>query len=250
MAGALLWWVAGAAQAEAPFPPFLITSTPSLFDLGALEPKPRLKGSLSLGGVLTSGAGNTSSGNGKLELRYRYLRWCNRATLSALYAAQNGVATARRYAASDTLRYGLSARRFLFANVAGLQDRFAGYDYQFAQTAGYGLRVIADGPQRLDVELGAGLVQTQEVDGAPYQGAVARLAAQYRFKLNKRTRFSQTLETLADRNVYIQAVSALSVAVYGNLGLQLSYTVTSNTRTPPGVPKTSTISAVTMLYAF
>ena len=241
---------AGAAQAQPPYPPFLIDAEPSVFDLGPQQPQTMLKGTLSLGGVRTTGSSSNSSGNGKFELRYRYARWHNRLNLSALYGAQDGHTTARRYAASDTLRYYLTPRRFLFGNLAGLQDRFAGYDYQFSETAGYGWRVLHGGPQGLDLELGAGLAQTQEVDGPRRNGGVARIAAHYHYRLSDHSEFSQSLEVFADHNTYTQAVTSLDVSVYGNIGLQLSYTVTHNTQTPDDVPKTTTITSINLLYNF
>lgn len=251
LAGALpALYGAGAAHADPPYPPFLIDAEPSVFDLGSLKPKAMLKGTLSLGGVRTTGSSSNTSGNGKLELKYRYARWHNRLSLSALYGAQGGSTTARRYAASDTLRYYLTSRRFLFGNLAGLQDRFAGYDYQFSETAGYGWRVLNGGHQGLDLELGAGLAQTQEVGGARRNGGVARLAAHYRYHLSDHSEFSQTVEMFADHNTYTQAVTSLNVSVYANVGLQLSYTVTHNTQTPPDVPKTTTITSINLLYGF
>jgi putative salt-induced outer membrane protein len=241
---------AGAAHADPPYPPFLIDAEPSVFDLGQLEPKAQLKGTLSLGGVRATGSSSNTSGNGKFELKYRYARWHNRLKLSALYGSQDGNTTARRYAGSDTLRYYLTSRRFLFTNLAGLQDRFAGYDYQFSETAGYGWRVLHGGAQGLDLEVGAGLAQAQEVDGPRRNAGVARIAAHYRYRLSDHSKFSQTVEVFADHNTYTQAATSLDVSVYGNIGLQLSYTVTHNTQTPSDVPKTTTITSINLLYNF
>lgn len=167
-----------------------------------------------------------------------------------LYGSQDGNTTARRHAVSDTLRYYSTRRRFLFANVAGLQDRFAGYDHQFSETAGYGWRILHGGPEVLDLEAGVGLAQTREVGARSRNGGVGRLAAHYRYRLDAHSKISQTVEILADHNTYTQAVSALDVSVYGNIGLQLSYSITHNTRTPSGVPKTTTITSVNLLYGF
>lgn len=241
---------AGVARASVPYPPFLIDSEPSVFDLPPPAPKGQVKGTVSLGGVRTTGSSNNTSGNGKFVLKSRYARWHNRLNMSVLYGAQDGTTTARRYAASDTLRYYLTPRRFLFGNLAGLQDRFAGYDYQFSETAGYGWRVLHGGPQGLDLEVGAGLAQTQEIGDVRRNGGVARIAAHYRYRLSDHSEFSQTVEMFADHNTYTQAVTSLDVSVYGNIGLQLSYTATHNTRTPTGVPKTTTITSVNLLYSF
>lgn len=245
-----LYLCATAAQADPPYPPFLVDSDPSVFKLPKPSPKMRLKGTLSLGAVTTSGSSNTSSANGKLDLKARYARWHNHLSASGLYGSQDGTTTARRYAASNTLRYYLTPRSFLFGNLAGLQDRFAGYEYQFSETAGYGWRVLDDGIQGLDLEAGAGAGQTQEVGGARRDGGVGRLAAHYSYHFGPHSKFTQTVEVFADHNTYTQAVSALDVSVYGNIGLQLSYTLTHNTLTPPDIAKTTTITSVNLLYNF
>lgn len=246
---ALLWLSVSAVFADPPYAPFLIESEPSVFSLQA--PKSVTEGSISLGGVHTTGSSSSSSINGKLTLHYAQERWHDRFTASALYGRQDGRTTARRYSATDLLRYYQTSRRFLFGNLAGLQDRFAGYDYQFSETAGYGWRMLDGKRQDLDLELGAGLAQTKEVGSRGRDVGVVRFAAQYDYRFSKHSEFTQTLELLADQNnTYSQATTALDVSVYHNIGLQLSYTITHNSETPANISKTTTITSVNLLYGF
>lgn len=247
----LVWLYPCAAYAERPYPPFLIESEPSVFQLTRPAPKGVTTGSISLGGVHTSGSSHSSSINGKLELKYTRGRWHDHLNASALYGKQGGHTTARRFAGANLIRYYLSPRQFLFGNLSGLKDRFAGYDYQFSETAGYGWIVLKQKHQGLDLELGAGLAQTHEVGSAQHDTGVLRFAAQYDYRLSKHSQFTQTVEILADpHNTYSQAVTAIDVSVYRNIGLQLSYTITHNSQTPAGISKTTAITSVNLLYGF
>lgn len=208
-------------------------------------------GSASFGFLSTSGNTENSSLNSGFDLGYAAGDWVHTLETIAIYADENGVTTAEAYEAAFKSEWDINEASFLFARLRWRKDRFSSYDRQFAQTLGYGYRIIHTDTHQLSAEVGAGARQSDLVDGTTEEEFITRAGLDYTWALSDTAKFAQVIGVEAgDTNTYVESVTSLSASVIGDLALVASYTVKHNTDVVPGTEKTDTYTALTLEYTF
>ncbi|KAF0192935.1 MAG: hypothetical protein FD165_38 [Gammaproteobacteria bacterium] len=80
---------------------------------------------------------------------------------------------------------------------------------------------------------------------------LARAAGNYVWKISDTTTFSEELTIDAGQDSTIsKSVTGLKSQVAGNLATKLTLTIKNTSDVPPGVEKTDTETAVTLVYGF
>ena len=78
---------------------------------------------------------------------------------------------------------------------------------------------------------------------------MARGAAKLMWKVSKTSKFTEELTTeVGEDETVIKSVTALSAKVNGSLSTKLSYTVKNTSDVPPGIHKTDSEMAVTLVF--
>ena len=210
-----------------------------------------LEGSVKLGYLATTGNTETSSLNTSLGAAYTIGRWKHEASASAINASENNVTTAEAYELGWKSSWDLTPKDFLFGQLDWRKDRFGGFDTQFAQTVGYGRRIIESDVHTLNGQLGAGARQSEDQLGVSQDETIITGGLDYRWKFSDTAEFTQTLAIEAgDDNTFSEAVSSISATLIGQLRLVASYTYRNNSDVPLGSEKTDTRSAIALEYAF
>ncbi len=208
-------------------------------------------GSASFGFLSTSGNTENSSLNSGFELGYTTGDWNHALETIAIYADENDITTAEAYEVGFKTEWDINDASFLFARLRWRKDRFSSYDTQFAQTVGYGYRIIDNEVHQLSAEVGAGARQSDLVDGTAEDEFITRAGLDYAWTLSDSAKFEQLIGVEAgDTNTYIESVTSLSASVIGDLALVASFTVKHNTDVVPGTEKTDTYTALTLEYTF
>ncbi|HKJ09545.1 MAG TPA: DUF481 domain-containing protein, partial [Gammaproteobacteria bacterium] len=187
-----------------------------------------LSGGADLGYTASSGNSRTSNLDTKLRLKYKTGPWTHKLKLGAISSSKSGQTTAERYTGSGKSEYDFSPHNYAFGQVQYIKDLFAGIRQNISETAGYGRRLLDSPSQSLDAEIGAGFSQTQEQKPslARHHDVIGQVGLNYKYRISKTSRVKQSFTVQSGRtNTFMESVTGLRVAINGNLGVQLSYTV-------------------------
>lgn len=211
------------------------------------------KGSLEVGYVKTSGNTETESLNTKASAETDREIWRHKINLEALKSSDHGTTTAERYAVNGQSDYKLKGKRNFFFIFLGYEDdKFSGYEYQLTEAIGYGRRVLDEPTMKLDLEIGPGARQRKvEATNKTEGEKLVRGAAKYAWDISETSKFTEDLSTEVGEDVTItKSVTALSAKINSSLATKITYTVKNTSKVPPGIKKTDTEMAVTLVYGF
>ena len=217
----------------------------------AEEVKP-WEGEVEVGIVATSGNTETQSINVKAKVVNNREKWRHTGKFEALNNEDNNTTTAERYLISGKSDYRLSDISYLFGTVDYEDDRFSGYDYRATEVVGYGRRVLNTETMTLELEAGAGARQSKlESTGSKDSESLPRGSGNYVWKISDTSTFSEELTIDAGSDTTIsKSVTGLKTQVAGSLATKITFTVKNTSDVPPGIEKTDTETAVTLVYDF
>lgn len=206
-------------------------------------------GDAELGATLNTGNTESESLNARARLRHQTQQWRHTLRLEAHTGSEDDETTEERYLGAFQSDRRLSQRAYLFAALRAEKDRFSGYDYQRALSAGYGRQVLDTPRLQLSLEGGAGLRQDKLEDHPTEEEVILRGAAALALEVSDTTRFTEDLLVQSgEDNTEIEAVSALRLRINDRFSTRLSYTVQHNTEVPADRKNTDTITAVNLVY--
>ena len=229
----------------------MLLAFPVMADEEEGEEQRPLTGRVTLGYLATTGNTETSSLNSAFEAAYKRSRWLHEATAAAINASENKQSTAEAYEAGWTSSWDISERDFVFGRLNWRKDRFGGFDTQFAQTVGYGRRVIVSDRHNLNLNVGAGARQSEDQVGVKDDEAIFTAGLDYVWTLSDTSEFRQDLRVESgSSNTFSESVTAITARLVGALNLTASYTIRNNSDVPIGTEKTDTRSAIALEYTF
>jgi putative salt-induced outer membrane protein len=208
-------------------------------------------GTAKLGYLATSGNTENSTLNTGFEVGYTSGNWSHLLNAAAITASENKLTTAEAYDLGWKSERRISDHDFLFGRLTWRKDNFGAYDTQFAQTVGYGRRLIENKQHKLNVELGVGARQSEFQLGGTENETIFTAAGYYRWQFSETAEFRQDLTVEAGKeNTHTESVTALSARLVGDLSLVASYTIKNNSAVPALTEKTDTYTALSLEYAF
>lgn len=215
------------------------------------EEEDEFAGRAQLGYLAASGNSETTNANGNLLLGWDLEKWRHAVSLAAIYAEDAETTTAENYRAGYKADRKLEGNNYLFGSLSWEQDEFAGYVERTTEAVGYGRRLLDTSEHVLDVEIGVGARQTEQVDGTEQDETIGRLAGDYLWTFGEHSEFSQQLAVEAGSlNTYVESVTAVTSQLLGELDLVVSYTIKRNSDVPPGLENTDTYTNVSIQYSF
>jgi len=223
----------------------------SAFAQDAEEEASPWAGKASLGYLATSGNTENSTLNTSFELGYTAGKWTHLAEAFAINASESEITSAESYELRWKSERKLTDADFLFGRVQWRKDLFGGYATQVSETVGYGRRLIDNDEHKLNLEVGAGLRQSETQLGVSEDDTIFRGGLYYRWQFSETAEFRQDLTTEAGEiNTYSESVTAISAKLIGDLALVASYTLKNNSDVPPLTEKTDTYTALSLEYSF
>jgi len=236
---------------------------------------------VSLGALTTSGNTDSTSLQGKMDLKHEMTNWRTNYILDALYKEgevsiedANGdtreeiQATAEKYFASAQADYKLNEEhRGLFVFLSYETDRFGGYEYQGTFAAGYSDRLFKTDSTRLNYSIGPGVAFSKtdvddgevDADGNPLesveeQNAVIRLSVDFRWDINDNAFFTQTLAsdiaTESETNTKTRSETAVTATLTDSFALKAAYSIQHNSEVRGEVDNTDTQTSISLVYSF
>jgi putative salt-induced outer membrane protein len=210
--------------------------------------------------VVTTGNAETTSGNVKLAMQKAAGDWTHKFGLAGVYIANDVDTTAQRWEASAQTNRQINARTFWFGSGRYEDDRFSGFNYQGALTAGLGHKFIDSEETKLSGQIGLGykLLETRvsvdpvtlaiiPAESDSFAGVFA--GADYLHRFNASTSIVDKLVVeAASTNTFIQNDISLQVKMSDRLALAVGYQIRHNTDPPRGFKKTDSQSTVNVVY--
>jgi len=220
---------------------------------GVKAPK-GVKGKVRLGYLATSGNTQTRNLHADFHVAFMLRQWIYSFSATAYNSMESGQTTAERYTSSFKTDYDFTPHNYVFASAKFDRDRFSGYERRTSETAGYGRRLISNGPVRLDAEVGVGARQTKVADALPARNrneAILHTVGKLEWDISDTSRLLQSLEVQSGRSdTFVESVTSLKNNIRGNLYWRLSYDVRHNSSVPPGIKKTDTQTSISLEYDF
>ena len=171
--------------------------------------------------------------------------------LDLLNSSQNDSKTAQKAYGVFQLDRKLTEVSSVFGRFAYEDDRFSGYDYQVDLTGGYSRDFFKTDIHQLNGSLGLGFRQSELQNGTSEDEIIARLAANYLWKVSENATFKQAVSTqIGDFSTISRSETSLSADVLDDLALKLALYIKHTSEVPVGRDKTDTETAMTMLYKF
>ncbi|MFP4079702.1 MAG: YdiY family protein [Ectothiorhodospira sp.] len=206
-------------------------------------------GDAALGATLNTGNTESENLNTRARLRHQTDRWRHTLQLEAHTGSEEDETTEERYLGSFQSDRRLSELAYLFAALRAEKDRFSGYDYQRALSAGYGRQVLDTPRLKMSLEGGAGLRQDKLEDLPAEEEMILRGAGTLAFEISETAHFTEDLLMQSgEDNTEIESVSALRLRINDRLSTRLSFSVRHNTEVPADREHTDTITAVNLVY--
>jgi putative salt-induced outer membrane protein len=198
----------------------------------------------------TGTARNTTVAVG-LKLNRLGLDWDHHFTALVDYQRSNGLTTANRELASYEADYRFAPRLFANGLVQWEQDRFAGFNRRFTETVGIGYSIITTPAMTWQASGGPALRQTSFITGLDENDLSARGATQLIWHVAAATTFTEDAGLyIGGRDNTYFSTTALTTNIFGDLSARLSFNVNVESKPPPGIDNTSTISRITLVYSF
>lgn len=208
-------------------------------------------GEAELGLISTHGNTQTDTINAKGKVQTEKEKWRYLGQVTALNTSDDSGTTAERYEAKAKSDYKLSDQNYFFAQLLYENDRFSGYNYRLSESFGYGRRIVNQDNLKLDVEIGPGARQSKLDDGSSSDEFIVHSAANLSWQLSKTSKFTQEVSVEAgDKSTLSKSLSTLTTKINGAFAMKISYQAKHASDVPPGIVKTDTESAITLVYSF
>ena len=216
---------------------------------------PSWSGTTQFGYTGTGGNSQDNNLTGKFNLLYHKNKWNNTFQLEALFSNNAGGTTAERYADTIELNYNFEPHSFGFYRNNSIYDRFNTYDVSLINAIGYGHRLYSGNKVTIDGQGGPGyrfarVAGTSEKE----QEIILYLGSTLKWQISKTAHFQEAINIAAGRfNTMSKSESALTTDIIGNLGLQISFTITHNSNIPANSNQTLNTdyrTDVTLLFSF
>lgn len=204
-----------------------------------------------LGAFATTGNVSDKGLAAGLRLAKETLRWRHTFDVTADYQETSDVVTKERYFAGYAGNYKFTERFYAVGVLSAEKDKFAGFKSRFTESLGLGYRLIDREDLKLSVEGGPALRQTDYYDLDSDNTVSGRIAGAFEWTIWPGTVFTQTAAAfLESSNSTLDATSAITTKVQGDLSARASFDVRHEADPPQGLEKTDTTTRVTLVYSF
>lgn len=217
-------------------------------------PPPRWERSAELSLVGTGGNTDTQTVGAGASVLWRPGAWTTRGRTAYVRAVTADAVTAESLVAEIRQSRALSVRADAFARVEYLVDRFAGIENRATIDAGFGWRLLHEGPHTLKVDGGLGATRESRLTGERRAFASAATTTIYRWELSPSTAVNDQATLSTDLTSFsswrLQNAFNLTVAMTRLLSVRVSHELKRNNRPVAGFLKTDTLLSATLVAKF
>jgi putative salt-induced outer membrane protein len=217
-----------------------------------------------LGYSKTGGNTDTTSANALFHIAHTWDEWKFLFGLEGYYGSTAGQTTAQSWSGYLQANYNISDRLYWFGKLSDLENKFSGFAYQRVISTGVGYQLIKTDTTKLAAQIGIGERRLQPLELTLNDiGAITSVVylnserdtvvdgqVNFEHAFNSITKLLASYEIDSGTNNTMQTGNiALHVNMTDRLGLSLSYQLITNSKPPPGVGRSSSLEAVSLVYA-
>ncbi len=240
---------------------FLITpvgaqQTPSMASSGASSTMPQeveknFDGNFSFGYVGTSGNTDTTTVNGELQLEIRHGSWVHKPKFQSLAAQENEETKAERFYIENKTDFNVNDDTFVFGKISYTDDRFSGFEFQSALSAGYGRHLLMQPGAELQIFAGGGVRYNNVIDAGTEAEIIFSLGQDLNWTVSSSTKLVQSLAIDVGTDLTITRLDiALESNIIGQIATRIAFQVRNTSNVPLGRAVTDTQTSVSVVYSF
>ena len=207
--------------------------------------------SIAFGYVGTSG--NTDTDTYNLEVLYTLNTemWEHNVKFQALGSQENSQAKAERYFLQDKSDYNLDEDQYLFLKGSYTDDRFSGFDYQAAVSAGYGRHLIRNDRFEFQGFGGLGYRENNLIGGGNEGEVIVSLGEEFGWQISDNAALTQSFTTeIGDTRIVSVFEVGLETNIIGDITTKIAFQARNNSDVPVGREKTDTLTSISLVYSF
>ncbi len=204
-----------------------------------------------IGASQTTGTSRNTTVAAGIKLNKDGIEWQHHIVGLVDYQRSNGLTTANRELASYEADYKFSPVLFATGLVQWEQNRFAGFNRRFTETLGAGYIIIANPVFNWQISGGPAWRQTDFITGRNVTDLSAHAATQFAWHITATTVFTEDAGLyVGGRDNTYYSTTAVTANILGNLSARVSFDINVESKPPPGIQNTSTITRLTLVYSF
>ncbi|AXA33369.1 DUF481 domain-containing protein [Francisella adeliensis] len=211
-----------------------------------------------LGGTIATGDSATTNINALANVNYKPMeKWNNKLFFNYVYSRDNRAETRAVKINKAQVRaetsWDFTKLNGAYGRLTYLNDELSSYDYIFTESVGYKRRLFDNEKKTMYIDISAGPSFMQSrITGKDFQASEPGFQATFDYVWNftDKSNFKQNLLYNYDqknRSVY-QSISALSVELYKNFSLQLTFQLNGTTLVVPGKENINTLTSTNIMY--
>ncbi len=207
--------------------------------------------SIAFGYVGTTGNTDTDTFNTEVLLDITTENWLHKMKFQGLGSQENAQATAERYYFGNKSDYNLDENQYLFLKGSYTDDRFSGFEYQAAVSAGYGRHLIKNDRFELQGFGGLGYRENSIINGGSEGEVIVSLGEEFEWIISENAVFTQSFTTeIGDVRTTSILELGLETNIIGDITTKIAFQARSNSDVPVGREKTDTLTSVSLVYSF
>jgi putative salt-induced outer membrane protein len=207
--------------------------------------------SVSLGYVGTTGNTDTTTFNAEILLTYRVQRWTHNAKFQGLGSQENNMARAERYYLEDKSDFSLDEDQYLFSKLSYTDDRFSGFEYQAALSAGYGRYLLRRDNLNLQGFAGVGYRENDIVGLGSEGESIISLGENLDWQISDSARLVQSFTTDVGEELTVSRFEiGLESNIIERIATKIAFQARNTSEVPAGNKKTDTQTSISLVYTF
>ena len=207
--------------------------------------------SIALGYVGTSGNTETQTFNLEFLMAIDSEQWLHNIKFQALGATENDEAKAERYFLEDKSDYNLDEMQYLFVKGNYTDDRFSGFEYQAAVSAGYGRYLRKDDIITFQAFGGLGYRQNDVIGGESDGEAIVSLGESFSWQISDNAKLTQSLTSEAGSDLTVTRFEiGLETNIVDAITTKIAFQARNTSEVPVGTEKTDTQTSISLVYSF
>lgn len=210
-----------------------------------------LEASVALGYVSTSGNTDTTTFNSEMLITYRVDRWTHNGKFQGLGSQENSVTKAERYYLEDKSDFSLDELQYLYLKGSYTDDRFSGFEYQAAVSAGYGRYILKNETFNLQGFAGTGYRQNAFTNAGSEGEIIFTLGEDFAWEISDNAALTQSFITdIGDELTVSRFEIGLVSNIIDRVATKIAFQARNTSKVPVGNKKTDTLTSVSLVYSF
>ncbi len=209
------------------------------------------KGSVELGGNVTSGNTSQVGIYTNVSLKRTGINWEHVITMSGTYSRTSGVTDTERALAAYQPRYNIDANNYIYGLSQFEHDLSLGYRQRYTISAGAGIKAVNRKDLTIDLSVGPAIRHTVYYEDDMTTRLAARGSANIAWMPSKTVTLKEALAVYLEAGATtVASETSVESTLFGPLKSKLSYNINYESNPSDGAKTTDRIARASLIYSF